>query len=125
MARTLQRVGDGVQVVLGRGMRLERPEEDLVEAPVAGHGAVTITRLSRVIICPVPGPKNRAKPPARLWVVPRNDLEAREIARLLRLAGESVAITRQPWGARWDGLEPAVGERCLRFRRRHPDAPLY
>ncbi len=45
---------------------------------------------------------------SRIWVVPKNDGEAVEIARLLRDRGERVLVTRQPWGATWVGLEETV-----------------
>jgi len=44
----------------------------------------------------------------RLWILPVNDGEMAEIARLLAEHGEETLISRQPWGARWDGLEPAI-----------------
>lgn len=48
-------------------------------------------------------PRNR-----RLWIVPRNDGEALEIAKLLSLHGEDHLVTGQPWGATWSSLEPAI-----------------
>lgn len=44
----------------------------------------------------------------RLWIVPRNDLEATEIIRLLENAGEQVVVSQQAWGASWENLEPHV-----------------
>jgi len=47
----------------------------------------------------------------RVWVIPLNDGEAVEIERLLKGHGETVLLTRQPWGASWAGLEPEVRKR--------------
>ncbi len=44
----------------------------------------------------------------RIFICPVNDGEAVEIRNLLRDHGERVVITRQPWGASWQGLEVGV-----------------
>jgi hypothetical protein len=47
----------------------------------------------------------------RVWVIPRNDLEALAICQLLESRGEQVLVTSQPWGATWVGLERGIQER--------------
>ncbi len=44
----------------------------------------------------------------RIWVVPKNDLEAGRIISLLRKRGETVLVTEQKWGASWDKLEEKI-----------------
>lgn len=44
----------------------------------------------------------------KLWVVPRNDLEAQEIIRLLDEHHQCVLISFQPWGATWAKLEQPI-----------------
>lgn len=63
--------------------------------------------------------------PERLWIVPVNDGEAVEIAALLGEHGETVAVTRQRWGASWAGLEAGVREAIERFRAAHPEGAIY
>ena len=41
----------------------------------------------------------------RLWVTPKNDLEAKTIVEMLQREGEDVLITGQAWGASWEKLE--------------------
>src|ERR1035441_3760324 len=53
----------------------------------------------------------------RVWVVPRNDLEAETIIRLLQDAGETVWITVQPWGASWEKLEMELQNRLRELPR--------
>ena len=60
----------------------------------------------------------------KIFVVPQNDLESREIIKLLEEAGykrgENLFVTNQGWGASWKGLEPeikaALREKTDRFR---------
>ncbi len=60
----------------------------------------------------------------KIFVVPQNDLESREIIKLLEEAGykrgENLFVTNQGWGASWQGLEPeikqALREKSDRFR---------
>jgi len=47
----------------------------------------------------------------RIWVMPRNDGEAIEIEKILVTAGETVLVSRQPWGASWGSLELDIQER--------------
>ena len=61
---------------------------------------------------------------ARLWVLAANDGEAVEIERLLADRGEGVLISRQPWGARWADLEPAIQDAVDRFRGLQPEAEV-
>ncbi|MSU56208.1 MAG: hypothetical protein EXS51_02785 [Candidatus Taylorbacteria bacterium] len=44
----------------------------------------------------------------KIFIVPRNDLEAVEIINLLSHSGEKVVVSQQRWGARWENLEPEV-----------------
>jgi hypothetical protein len=60
----------------------------------------------------------------RLWVVVPNDGEAGEIEKLLRGRGEEILISRQRWGARWDGLEDGIRAELERFRRAHPEGEV-
>jgi len=46
-----------------------------------------------------------------LFIVPANDGEAVEIRKILQIAKVNHVVTRQPWGATWVGLEPAVVEK--------------
>src|SRR5262245_6744582 len=61
----------------------------------------------------------------RFWIVPRNDLESLTIHALLQREGERVRAAAQPWGATWDGVEPAVLREWSEFHAGHPDAVLY
>lgn len=63
--------------------------------------------------------------PRRLWVVPLNDSETEEIARLLQGRDEQVLISHQRWGARWARLEQELQREIQRFQARHPGAPVY
>lgn len=56
----------------------------------------------------------------RIWIIPVNDGEAVEIRNLLADAGEKVIVTRQPWGATWQNLEPVVVDEVEKF----PDAEV-
>lgn len=60
-------------------------------------------------------------PTKRLWVVPRNDLEAVEVINLLRPRGETVLVSAQRWGASWEKLEPALREEIERVVAANPD----
>ena len=44
----------------------------------------------------------------RLWIVPDNDLESKEIRKLLSAQNEKFQSTSLAWGATWAGLEPSV-----------------
>jgi hypothetical protein len=44
----------------------------------------------------------------RLWIVPDNDLESKEIQRLLVAQNEKFLTTGLAWGATWAKLEPSV-----------------
>jgi hypothetical protein len=63
--------------------------------------------------------------PNRLWITPANDLEALTIAELLAEHGENYLVTRQPWGASWANLEPALKIEIDRFRQDYPEGPIY
>jgi hypothetical protein len=54
-----------------------------------------------------------------------NDGEMVEIERLLLGCGERVLISRQPWGASWDRLEPDVSEELASWRKKHPEGSIY
>jgi len=60
----------------------------------------------------------------RIWIVPRNDLEAVEIIRLLEQHGELLVISRQAWGASWENLEPEVVSGVEDLLAQHPDAEV-
>lgn len=60
----------------------------------------------------------------RIWIVPRNDLEAVEIINLLEASGELVVVSAQPWGASWDALEPVVVTKVERLLLAHPDSEV-
>ena len=59
------------------------------------------------------------------FIVPANDGEAVEIRKILQTAKISHVITRQPWGATWVGLEPAVVEKTEGFISANPSAVIY
>lgn len=61
----------------------------------------------------------------RLWVVPENDGESVEIVRLLRDQNEDHLVSRQPWGASWAALEPAVAASVAAWRSAHPGGIIY
>lgn len=46
----------------------------------------------------------------RMFICPKNDLEAVSIVNYLQRNGEQVLITNQNWGASWDGLESEIKE---------------
>jgi len=60
----------------------------------------------------------------RIWIVPRNDLEAVEIINLLRRSGEDVVESQQPWGASWERLEGDVIAQVNNLLAEHPDAEV-
>lgn len=60
----------------------------------------------------------------RVWVVPRNDLEATEILRLLEQNGETAVVSRQAWGASWENLEADVVARVEELLRQNPNAKV-
>ena len=51
----------------------------------------------------------------RIWIVPVNDGEAVEIARLLTEQGERVLCSSQKWGATWADLEPETQRELADF----------
>ncbi len=61
----------------------------------------------------------------RIFIVPVNDGEAVEIRNLLLDHGETVVVTRQPWGASWQGLEPEVVEEVEKLLAENPGAQVY
>lgn len=56
----------------------------------------------------------------KFFITPVNDGEAVEIRNLLSDHGERVAITRQPWGATWAGLETDVVAEVEGFLSQNP-----
>ena len=44
----------------------------------------------------------------RIFICPKNDLEAVTIIDYLQRNGENVLITNQAWGASWENLEPEI-----------------
>lgn len=50
----------------------------------------------------------------KIFVVPENDLESQQIIQLLKrngyVLGENLFVTKQGWGASWEGLEPEIKE---------------
>ena len=60
----------------------------------------------------------------RIWVVPRNDLEATEIIRILEQYGEEVVVSLLAWGASWEKLEVDVVSRVEELLAQHPDAEV-
>lgn len=44
----------------------------------------------------------------RVWVTPKNDLEAKSIVEMLEKNGEDYLVTRQAWGASWENLEDEI-----------------
>lgn len=54
----------------------------------------------------------------RLWVTPKNDLEARVIVEMLEREGEKFLVTGQAWGASWDKLEDEVKEEIEMAKQR-------
>lgn len=44
----------------------------------------------------------------RVWVTPKNDLEAKTIVEMLVREGENFLVTGQAWGASWDNLEEHI-----------------
>ncbi len=44
----------------------------------------------------------------RLWVTPKNDLEAKTIVEMLQREGEDVLITGQAWGASWEKIRRGI-----------------
>jgi hypothetical protein len=57
---------------------------------------------------------------ARVWVVPQNDAEAAAAIDLLRRNHEIVLVSKQPWGASWEGLEPEIREAVQIYRAINP-----
>lgn len=53
----------------------------------------------------------------RLWIIPKNDLEAKAIAEMLERNGERYLVTGQKWGASWDGLEQEIKEQIAEAQR--------
>lgn len=49
----------------------------------------------------------------RIFICPKNDLEAVTIIDYLQRNGENVLITNQAWGATWEGLEPEIKQVLL------------
>lgn len=60
----------------------------------------------------------------RIWICPVNDGEAVEIRNLLTDAEETVVITRQPWGASWQGLEEEVVAEVKQLLAQNPGAEI-
>lgn len=60
-----------------------------------------------------------------LWIVPRNDLEATEIIRLLEQFGERVIVSQLAWGASWERLEPRVVDQVEQLLRVLPDLRVF
>lgn len=53
----------------------------------------------------------------RLWVTPKNDLEAKTIVEMLQREGEDVLITGQAWGASWEKLEEELKTKIEEAKR--------
>jgi hypothetical protein len=66
-----------------------------------------------------------AKSTTRLWVLASNDLEAIEISKLLKSHGETVCVSKQPWGATWRGLESEIKRALEQFRQEHPEGQIF
>lgn len=61
----------------------------------------------------------------KLWVVPNNDLEAIEIANLLRHYGEQVLVSQQAWGASWERLESEILQKIAHELSISPETQVY
>jgi hypothetical protein len=59
-----------------------------------------------------------------MWVLAVNDGEAVEIVRVLGERGEEMRISRQPWGATWEGLEADIQADLLQFRNANPESVI-
>ena len=59
------------------------------------------------------------------FIVPANDGEAVEIRKILLVKKVDHVVTRQPWGATWAGLEPAVVETVEGFLSTNPSAVVH
>ncbi len=59
------------------------------------------------------------------FIIPANDGEAVEIRKILRTNGVDHVVTRQPWGATWAGLEPAVIEKIQEVLSVNPSIVMY
>ena len=60
----------------------------------------------------------------RIWIVPRNDLEATEALRLLERYGETAVVSRQAWGASWENIEADAVDRVEELLRQNPGAEV-
>lgn len=61
----------------------------------------------------------------KFFIVPLNDGEAVEIRKILLAKKIEHVVTRQPWGATWAGLEPAVVEKIEEFLSINPLTVVY
>jgi hypothetical protein len=52
----------------------------------------------------------------RLWIIPKNDLEAFAIYKMLQRNNENYLVTGQAWGASWDKLEDDIKEKILEYQ---------
>ena len=59
------------------------------------------------------------------FIIPANDGESVEIRKILRANRIDHVVTRQPWGATWAGLEPAVVTEIESFLSTNPSAVVY
>ncbi len=70
------------------------------------------------------GSAKEGKEMKKIWVVPRNDLEAVEIINLLHDVGETVIVSSQPWGASWEKLENPVVQWVEKVLAQNPDTEV-
>ena len=54
-----------------------------------------------------------------LIVTPVNDGEAVQISKILKLKNIKTLVTKQGWGASWDGLEPEIKEKIESYKNKN------